>query len=182
MWVHNQRVANQFHLRFCIVDAGVIWQHMMLATWLPPHEAADDYCRPLFLARIAEFYSYRATYNRICCSLLQRSKSPAICHNSTLLLFTLPRNELLCQRFGGHIDYCTKKETTLRVGHFTTTSGHFSANCINIFHKTGDQRNVLRCLTCLNLNWINSYDIKHNLIHFLGFSILKEKKLKSYPA
>ena len=57
------------------------------------------------------------------------------------------------------IDYCTKKETTLRVGHFTTTSGHFSDNCINIFHKTGEQRKNLRCLTCLNLNWIKSYDI-----------------------
>jgi hypothetical protein len=59
-------------------------------------KAADDYGRPLFLARIAEFYSYRAaTYNRICCSLLQRSKSPAICHNSTLLLFQMceVRNE-----------------------------------------------------------------------------------------
>ena len=35
------------------------------------------------------------TYNRICCSLLQRSKSPAICHNSTLLLFQMckVRNE-----------------------------------------------------------------------------------------
>ena len=81
----------------------------------------------------------------------------------------------------GTIDYCTKKETTLRVSHFTTSSGHFSANCINIFHKTGDQRNILRCLTCLNLNWIKSYDIKHNFIHFRGFSIVKQKKEEKLP-
>ena len=70
------------------------------------------------------------------------------------------------------IDYCTKKETTLTVGHFTTISDHFSANYINIFHKTGVQRNILRCLTCLSLNWVKSYNIKHNFIHFEGFSNL----------
>ena len=70
------------------------------------------------------------------------------------------------------IDYCTKKETTLRVGHFTTISDHFSANYINIFHKTGVQRNNMRCLTCLNLNWVKSYIMKHNFIHFQGFSNL----------
>ena len=70
------------------------------------------------------------------------------------------------------IDYCAKKETTLRVGHSKTTSGYFSANCTNIFHKTRDQRNILRCLTCLNLNWVKSYNIKHNFIHFEGFSNL----------
>ena len=74
-------------------------------------------------------------------------------------LFSLSQN---------NIDYCTKKETTLRVGHFTTISGHFSANYINIFHKTGVQRNILRCLTCLNLNWIKSYDIKSFFSHFWG--------------
>ena len=69
---------------------------------------------------------------------------------------------------GMNIDQCTKKETILRVGHFTTISGHFSANYINIFHKTGVQTNILRCLPCLNLNQIRSNDIKH----FWGFSIL----------
>ena len=54
----------------------------------------------------------------------------------------------------GYIEYCSKKETTLRVGHFTTISDHFPANYINIFHKTGVQKNIIRCLTCLNLNWI----------------------------
>ena len=74
------------------------------------------------------------------------------------------------------IDYCTKKETALTVGHFTTISGLFSANYINIFHKNGVQTNILRCLTYLNLNWIKSYNIKHIFIHFRGFSILEEKK------
>jgi hypothetical protein len=89
-------------------------------------------------------------------------------HNELFLgsVFGLYQNNFAIDRIAKFIDYCTKKETTLRVGHFTTTSGHFSANCINIFHKTGDQRNILRCVTCLNLNWIKSYDI--NTILFIS--------------
>jgi hypothetical protein len=44
-------------------------------------------------------------------------------------------------------------------GHLKTISGHFFANYIDVFHKTEDQTVILRCLTCLNLNWIKSYDI-----------------------
>ena len=44
-------------------------------------------------------------------------------------------------------------------GHFKTISVHFLANYIDVFHKTEDQTVILRCLTCLYLNWIKSYDI-----------------------
>ena len=70
-----------------------------------------------------------------------------------------------------NIDYCTKKETTLRVGHFTTISGHFSANYTNIFHKTEVQTVILRCLVYLCLNWIKSQDII--LVKNIFFSCLK---------
>ena len=35
----------------------------------------------------------------------------------------------------------------------------FFGNYIDIFHKTEIQTIILRCLVCLNLNWIKSYDI-----------------------
>ena len=76
------------------------------------------------------------------------------------------------------IDLCMKKETTYRVGPFTTIFGHFYANYINIFHKTEVLTIILRCLTCLNLYWIKSYHINHNLFWQLCFSIFGEKKLK----
>ena len=34
----------------------------------------------------------------------------------------------------------------------------FFANYMSIFHKTEIQTVILRCLMCLNLNWIKSYD------------------------
>ena len=68
------------------------------------------------------------------------------------------------------------KETTFRVGHFTTISGHSIANYINIFHKTEVPTVILRCLMSLNLNWIKSYDINYKLFWQLCFSILEEKK------
>ena len=43
--------------------------------------------------------------------------------------------------------------------HFSTISGHFLANYMNIFHKTEIQTVILRCLVCLNLNWVKSNDI-----------------------
>ena len=58
-----------------------------------------------------------------------------------------------------HIDYCTKEETTRRVGHFTTISGNFSTSYIEIFHKTEVQMVILRCLVWLFLNWIKSYNL-----------------------
>jgi hypothetical protein len=57
-----------------------------------------------------------------------------------------------------------------------TISGHFSAKYINIFHKTGVQTNILGCLTCLNLNWIKSYDIKHIFYSFLRVFNFERKK------
>ena len=57
-------------------------------------------------------------------------------------------------------------------GHFKTISCHVFANCINFFHKTENQMVILRCLTCLNLNWIKSYCILlAKIIYF--FSCLK---------
>ena len=44
-------------------------------------------------------------------------------------------------------------------GHLGTISGHFLANYMKIFHKKEVQTVILRCLVCLNLNWIKSYDI-----------------------
>ena len=35
----------------------------------------------------------------------------------------------------------------------------FFANYINIFHKVEIQKVILRCLVCLNLNWVKSYVI-----------------------
>ena len=57
----------------------------------------------------------------------------------------------------------------------------FFANYIKIFHKTEVLTVIQRCITCLNLNWIKSYDIKHIFIHFRGFSILEEKKYENLP-
>ena len=39
---------------------------------------------------------------------------------------------------------------------FLTLFGHFFANYMKIFHKTEAQTVILRCLVCLNLNWIKS--------------------------
>jgi hypothetical protein len=39
-------------------------------------------------------------------------------------------------------------------GHFLTICGHFYGNYIDIFYKTEIQTVILRCLVCLNLNWI----------------------------
>ena len=69
-------------------------------------------------------------------------------------------------------------QTTLWVRHFTTNYGHFSTNYIKNFHKTKVLMNILRYQTCLNLNWIKSYDIKHNFFWVPWFSILKEKNLE----
>ena len=37
--------------------------------------------------------------------------------------------------------------------------GSFFANYMSIFHKTEVQTVILRCLGCLNLNWIKSYNM-----------------------
>ena len=57
------------------------------------------------------------------------------------------------------IDYCTKKRDNPKSWPFYDHFWPFSANYINIFHKTGVKRNILRCLTCLNFHWIKSYDM-----------------------
>ena len=46
-------------------------------------------------------------------------------------------------------------------GRCGTISGHFFANCINIFHKTEVQ--ILMCLMGENLIWFKSYDTKSTL-------------------
>ena len=51
------------------------------------------------------------------------------------------------------------KNIYFKKGHFSTISCHFFGNYIDIFHKTEIQTVILRCLVCLNLNWIKSYDI-----------------------
>ena len=53
----------------------------------------------------------------------------------------------------------TSKKYQLMNSHFEIISGHSFANYTFIFHKTEIQRVILRCLMCLNLNWVKSYDI-----------------------
>ena len=43
--------------------------------------------------------------------------------------------------------------------HFTTISGHFSTNCMFIFHKTEVQTVILRCLMGLNLELFKIYGL-----------------------
>ena len=51
-------------------------------------------------------------------------------------------------------------------GHCMTISGHFFANYMKIFHTTEIQTVILRCILCLNSNWIKSNDIKSVRIFF----------------
>ena len=70
--------------------------------------------------------------------------------------------QCLCSAYGSHSDFLSeicpilfgqllikewrlKKETTFAFGQFTTISGHFFGNYINIFHKTEVQMVILRC-------------------------------------
>ena len=63
-----------------------------------------------------------------------------------------------CFQFIYFFNFVRKKTENLWLmnGGFTTISGHFFANYIKIFHKTEIQTVILRCLVCLNLNWIKS--------------------------
>ena len=56
--------------------------------------------------------------------------------------------------------YSESKRMTITNAHFTTISGHFSANCILIFHKNEVQTVILGCLTGLNLDWFKSYGLR----------------------
>jgi hypothetical protein len=66
------------------------------------------------------------------------------------------------------------KETTFAFGHFTILSGIFYANYMSIFHKSKVLTVILRCSTCLNLNWFKSYNLTHKFFCFHFFSILEE--------
>ena len=61
----------------------------------------------------------------------------------------------------GFLPFWKKKAENICLinGHFKTSSGRFLANYTAVFLKTEDQMVILRCLTCLNLNWIKCYDI-----------------------
>ena len=56
-----------------------------------------------------------------------------------------------------HRGWSPKFATRLNI-RFTTTSGHFFANYMSIFHKTEVQTVILRCWTSLYLNWFKSYE------------------------
>ena len=58
------------------------------------------------------------------------------------------------------------KSTTYEFGHFTSISGHFFANYMNIFHKTKVLLVILRIQTYLKLNWIKSYNMKYKISQF----------------
>ena len=51
------------------------------------------------------------------------------------------------------------KKLSINKCHFMSISCWFFANYSNILHKTEIQIVILRWLTCLNHNWIKSYDI-----------------------
>ena len=55
--------------------------------------------------------------------------------------------------------YFVKKKYWKYMTHFRTISGPLLANYIKIFHKSEVQMVILRCLVCLNPNWIKSYDL-----------------------
>ena len=55
------------------------------------------------------------------------------------------------------VGWSPKFATRLNI-RFTTTSGHFFANYMSIFHKTEVQTVILRCWTSLYLNWFKSYE------------------------
>ena len=63
----------------------------------------------------------------------------------------------LCGWWIGYRGWFPKFATGLNVD-FTTTSGHFFANYMSIFHKTEVQTVILRCWTVLYINWLKSYD------------------------
>ena len=52
---------------------------------------------------------------------------------------------------------------TITIAHSTTISGHFSANCMFIFHKKEVQTVILRCLTGLNIDWFKNYGLRCKL-------------------
>ena len=58
--------------------------------------------------------------------------------------------------------------------HFTTISGHFSANCMFIFHKTEVQTVILKCLRSLN----QSYDTKRKNAE-MQMSVFVQNRQKS---
>ena len=62
--------------------------------------------------------------------------------------FSMPENASFYRLFGNEREFIN--------GRCRIISGHFFANCINIFHKTEVQTVILRYLVCLNLNWIKS--------------------------
>ena len=77
--------------------------------------------------------------------------------------------------------FCKKKIENLWLinGYFTTISGHFFANYMNIFHKTEIQMVISGCLVCLNPNWIKSNDIISAKIFF--FHALKMHHFRASP-
>ena len=69
-----------------------------------------------------------------------------------------------------------------RNGHFSTFSGYFFANYMNIFHKTEVQTVILRCQMGLNLIWFKNYDPKRKFFHFRFFcDFVKNKACKKTP-
>jgi hypothetical protein len=101
-------------------------------------------------------------------------------YEAFVLKMVLMRDLFFYGLFGSKV-WSEIKETTFQVGHFTTISGHSTANYINIFHKTEVPTVILRCLMSLNPNWIKSYNINYKLFWQLYFSILEEKKLLKWP-
>ena len=68
----------------------------------------------------------------------------------------------------GFLQFC-KKEKKKFMTHKWPFYDHFwpfFSNYMNIFHKTEVPMVILSCLTCLNLNWIQSYVKKHDFFPF----------------
>ena len=68
-------------------------------------------------------------------------------------------------------------QTTIWVGHFKLISCRFPTNYTKNFQVL---TNILRCQTCLNLNWIKSYDIKQLFLSPLIFNFERKNLENSW--
>ena len=126
---------------------------------------------------VGHFKTVSGHFFDICINSFHKTEDlMVILRGLTLFFNILIRPKTLFFAFSLLLVFCNfvrkKKENLwLTNGHFITISGHFFANYIKIFHKTEIQTVILRCLVCLNPDWIKSNDIKSVKIFF--FSCLK---------
>ena len=71
------------------------------------------------------------------------------------------------------MDFTDQQNLQLINSLFTTILSHCSASYIKIFYKTEIQTVILKCLTCLNLNWFKSFNTKRQIVQM--FPHLEDK-------